>query len=104
MRRRKRERRTIGIADCRLWIGELKDLSEARSRTIPVWTAHRIMTKRIPRSMTEKAQSSMEPKAMGVKMIRKMRMSVIEELIIFIFVNCKALGVKCKLKTVNRKS
>jgi hypothetical protein len=37
----------------------------------------RIMMKRIPSSMTEKAQSSMEPKAMGVKMMRKTSRSVI---------------------------
>jgi hypothetical protein len=42
------------------------------------------MTKRIPSSMTEKAQSSMEPKAMGVKMMRKMRMSVISVLSIIV--------------------
>jgi hypothetical protein len=42
----------------------------------------RIMMKRMLSSMTEKAQSSMEPKAMGVKMIRKTSRSVMRELII----------------------
>jgi len=61
--------------------------------------AQRIIISRMPSSIMEKAQSSTEPKAMGVKMMRKMRMSLMKKLIIFIFVNCKALGVKClKLK------
>jgi hypothetical protein len=63
--------------------------------------AQRIIIDRIPSSIMEKAQSSIEPKAIGVKMMRRMRMSLIEELIIFIFVNCKALGVKC-LKPKNK--
>jgi hypothetical protein len=46
--------------------------------------AQRIMIDRIASSMTEKAQSSMEPKAMGVKMMRKMRMSVISVLSIIV--------------------
>ena len=54
--------------------------------------------------MIEKAQSSMEPKAMGVKTIRKIRINLMKWFNIFIFVNCKALGVKRKLKTVNRES
>jgi hypothetical protein len=36
----------------------------------------RMMIKRMPSSMMEKAQSSMEPKAIGVKRIRKMRMDL----------------------------
>jgi hypothetical protein len=35
-----------------------------------------MMINKMPSSIMEKAQSSMEPKAMGVKMIRKMRMDL----------------------------
>jgi hypothetical protein len=38
--------------------------------------AQRIIINRIPSSIMEKAQSSIEPKAMGVKMMRKMRMDL----------------------------
>jgi len=43
-----------------------------------------MMIKRIPSSIKEKAQSSMEPKAMGVKMRRRMRMSLMKWLNIVI--------------------
>lgn len=36
----------------------------------------------MPSSMREKAQSSMEPKAIGVKIMRSMRMSLMRKLII----------------------
>jgi len=38
--------------------------------------AQRITISRIPSSITEKAHSSTEPKAMGVKMMRRMRMDL----------------------------
>jgi hypothetical protein len=46
--------------------------------------AQRIMMNKMPSSMTEKAQSSMEPKAMGVKMIRKTSRSVMRVLSIIV--------------------
>jgi hypothetical protein len=89
MRRRKRESKTIGIRDCAslsgrqgLWIVELKDFSEAAGRTITLWQAQRIMINKIASSMIEKAQGSMEPKAVGVKIRRKMMRSLMRVLII----------------------
>jgi hypothetical protein len=41
--------------------------------------AQRMKISRMPSSMMENAQSSMEPKAMGVKIIRKMRMSLMNK-------------------------
>jgi hypothetical protein len=46
--------------------------------------AQRIMINRMPSSMTEKAQSSTEPKAMGVKTIKKMRMDLMTMSIMFL--------------------
>jgi hypothetical protein len=37
------------------------------------WIAHRMIIKRMPSSIKEKAQKSIDPKATGVKIIRKMR-------------------------------
>jgi hypothetical protein len=39
--------------------------------------AKRMITNRMPNSINEKAQSSMEPKAMGVNINRKIRMNLI---------------------------
>jgi len=44
--------------------------------------AQRMMINRMPSSMREKAQSSIEPKARGVKMIRRMSINLIKKLII----------------------
>jgi len=44
-----------------------------------------MMIKRMPSSINEKAQSSTEPKAMGVKMRRRMRISFIRKLNIVIW-------------------
>jgi hypothetical protein len=46
--------------------------------------AQSMMIKRMPSSIMEKAQSSTEPKAMGVKMRRKMRMDLMKKLNIVI--------------------
>jgi hypothetical protein len=40
--------------------------------------AHRIIISRMLSSIEEKAQSSIEPKAMGVKISKKMRINVIK--------------------------
>jgi hypothetical protein len=80
-RRRNRERRIPAIADCGLRIPELKNFSEAGGRRIMLSMAQRMMIKRMPSSINEKAQSSTEPKAMGVKMRRKMRMDLMKKLI-----------------------
>jgi hypothetical protein len=63
-------------------IAESADFLEGRNRTIPVWMAHRIMINRIPSSMSEKPQISIEPKAKGVKRIKAMRRILITLLII----------------------
>jgi hypothetical protein len=44
--------------------------------------AQRMRTNRIPSSIKENAQSSTEPKAMGVKTMREIMMNLIRELII----------------------
>jgi hypothetical protein len=41
------------------------------------WMAQRTIIKRMPSSTSEKAHSSTEPKAMGVKIIRPIRMKLI---------------------------
>jgi len=41
------------------------------------WIDQRAMRRRMPNSIKEKAQISIDPNAMGVKMRRKMRMSFI---------------------------
>jgi hypothetical protein len=77
-RRRKRDRRTIGIADCGLRPSFAPATPGLRRVKIAECTDQRIMIKRIPSSIIEKAQSSMEPKAMGVKIIRRMRIYLIK--------------------------
>jgi hypothetical protein len=41
--------------------------------------AQRMMIKRMPSSINEKAQSSTEPKAMGVKMRRRIKINLINK-------------------------
>src|SRR4030042_4312265 len=77
MRQRKRERRTTGMADCRLRISE-GGVEKAD------WMAHRMTMRRMANSMIEKAQSSTEPKATGVKISKRMRISLMRRLDIVI--------------------
>jgi hypothetical protein len=46
-------------------------------RAIKDWMAQRMMINRMPSSIREKAQSSTEPKAMGVKMIKRIKITLI---------------------------
>jgi len=57
--------------------------------------AHRIIISRIPSSIREKAQSSIEPKAMGVNISKKMRINFMIVLII---------AQSSKLKAKDKKS
>jgi hypothetical protein len=70
MRQRKRERRTAGRAEGR---GRVSEGGVENAD----WRAHRMTIKRMPNSMIEKAQSSTDPKATGVKISKRMRMSLI---------------------------
>jgi flagellar biosynthesis protein FlhB len=81
-RRRKRERRKIGKVKFGVRSSELRDFSETVGRTIILWMAQRMRINRIPSSIKENAQSSTEPKAMGVKTMREIMMNLIRELII----------------------
>ncbi len=64
-------------------------------------TAQTMMINKMPSSIIEKAQSSMEPKAMGVKMMRKIRISLMRELIIAQSLKLKAESKTPKLKKLN---
>jgi hypothetical protein len=57
-----------------------------------------MMINKMPSSMTENAQSSTEPKAVGVKMMRRMRTSLMTELIIAQSSKLKAQSKKLKAK------
>ena len=48
-------------------------------RNIKDWMAQRMMIKRMPSSINEKAQSSTEPKAMGVKMRRRIKINLMNK-------------------------
>jgi len=49
---------------------------------IAYWILQRIIINRIPSSINEKAQSSIEPKVMGVKISKKIRINFVIVLII----------------------
>jgi len=71
MRRRKRERMTVGSLE----FGVRGDKSGVRSNND--WQAQRTRISRIPSSIRENAQSSTEPKATGVKMIKRIKITLI---------------------------
>jgi len=76
MRRRKRERKIKQNLEFGVRSSEFKFTANCLSQIVD-WMAQRIIIKRMPNSMREKAHSSIEPKAMGVDMIRKIRMKLI---------------------------
>jgi hypothetical protein len=66
--------------------------------------AQRMMINRMPSSMREKAWSSFEPKAMGVKMIRRMSIDLIKKLIIAQSSKLEAQSIKLNQKVIQLKS
>jgi hypothetical protein len=84
MRRSKRERRIMTIAECGLRLREPSGSERLRISEFGLkmksWMAQRMIIKRMPSSMREKAQSSTEPKAMGVKISRRMRINLMNKL------------------------
>jgi hypothetical protein len=81
-RRRKRKRRGIMIVECGLRNAD-SGLGIVDCGII-IWMAQRIMIKRMPSSIREKAQTSIDPSAMGVETRRKIRISLMRRLIIVI--------------------
>jgi hypothetical protein len=79
-RRRKIDRKTVNVLMC----GSVDELKCEWVDLTPIifWMDQRTIISKIPSSMMEKAQSSTEPKAMGVKIIKRMRMDLMRELII----------------------
>jgi hypothetical protein len=69
IRQRKTERRITGNRKEELRIG----ICELR---IKFWMAHKMIMSRMPSSIKENAQSSIEPKAMGVKIKRNIRINL----------------------------
>ncbi len=108
MMRRKRERRTRGTANFSpVKFAPHSTGQELRPSFAPAtlglrrvenadWMAQRMRIKRMPSSMEEKAQSSIEPKAMGVKIMRRMRMDLMTMSIIMIAQSSK---LKAQRKT-----
>jgi hypothetical protein len=79
MRARKRKHNKIVKAKRREWVNARGNglWAMGKGRSKDCWIAKRIMIKRMPSSIREKAQISTEPKARGVKMIKEIRMNLI---------------------------
>jgi hypothetical protein len=81
MKARKRQRRIKRILDCELRIANCGRgrfdcglrIADGGEKSLPI--VARMITNRMPSSINEKAQISIEPKAIGVKMKREIRMS-----------------------------
>jgi hypothetical protein len=77
-RRRKRKRNTTTTFGALRALGSFTEdcLLPFAHGLLPIidWMAHRIRMTRMPSSITEKAHSSTDPKKIGVKMNRKIRM------------------------------
>ena len=70
-KRRKKPRKIAGITACQL--GTASGSEQAEVFCVKGWIVPRRMMERIPSSIKEKAQISMDPKAMGVKIRRRTR-------------------------------
>jgi hypothetical protein len=83
MRRRKKKRKIKQSLEFGVRSSEFKFIADC---LFPImdWIAQRTIIKRIPSSITERAQSSIEPKIMGVKISKKMRISLIKKISIVI--------------------